>query len=334
MTTRRRLTTEEYVQGVLTGSRAVLARAITLVESDAPQHNAQAQDILRALLPHSGGSARIGITGVPGVGKSSLIEMLGMQLVAQKHTIAVLAVDPSSSLSHGSILGDKTRMPQLAQSPNAFIRPSPAGGALGGVARKTRESIIICEAAGFDTIIVETVGVGQSETTVRAMTDCFVLLALAGAGDELQAIKKGVVELADLIVVTKADGENRTRAQAARADYLRALRYLSPTIDGWRTQVLTCSALTGEGVGDLWKTIEEFLQIGHTTGAHGARRREQAQSWMEALIAEGLQRRFLHHPGVAARLPELRRAVVAGEIPVTAAVQELLGLSDQGVNIS
>jgi LAO/AO transport system kinase len=328
MASRKRLTTEEYVQGVLAGSRAILARAITLVESDAPQHHSQAQDVLRALLPHSGESARIGITGIPGVGKSSLIETLGMQLVAQKHTIAVLTVDPSSSLSHGSILGDKTRMPQLAQSPNAFIRPSPTGGVLGGVARKTRESIIVCEAAGFDTIIVETVGVGQSETAIHAMTDCFVLLALAGAGDELQASKKGVVELADLVVITKADGENRTRAQAARADYLRALRYLAPTTEGWRTRVITCSALTGEGVGDLWKTVEEFLQLGRANGTHAARRREQAQSWMEALIAEGLQQRFLHHPGIAARLPELRRAVVAGEIPATAAVEELLRLAD------
>jgi LAO/AO transport system kinase len=326
MAMRRQLTTEMYVNGVRAGDRATIARAITLIESDAAHHRPQAQEVLSALLPFSGHSMRIGITGVPGVGKSSFIETLGVRLGEAGRQIAVLAVDPSSSRTHGSILGDKTRMERLSRMPNAYIRPSPTGGALGGVARKTRESMLVCEAAGFEIMLVETVGVGQSETTVRAMTDCFVLLALAGAGDELQAIKKGVVELADLVVLTKADGENRTHAEAARADYLRALRYIAPATVGWQTHVLACSAHTGDGIDRVWQSIEQFFAQGHERGTLLTRRRSQTEEWMQSLIAEELTRRFYTNPAIAARMPELRAAVAAGQIPVTHAVETLLSL--------
>jgi len=323
---RRQLTTDEYVHGVLSGDRAILGRAITLVESDAPQHTTQAQDVLRQLLPHGGRSIRIGITGVPGVGKSTLIETLGTQLCENGQRLAVLTVDPSSSRTHGSILGDKTRMERLSRMQNAFIRSSPTGGALGGVTRKTRESIIVCEAAGFEIILVETVGVGQSEIAVHDMTDCFVLLALSGAGDELQALKKGVVELADLIVITKADGPNREQILAARADYLQALRYLAPATTNWRVPVLISSARTGEGIDALWAAIEEYRMLGETTGTIVSRRQSQATSWFEALLAEALQRHFYQNPQVAERLPHLRQAIIRGEIPVVHAVEELLKL--------
>jgi LAO/AO transport system kinase len=323
---RRQLTTDDYVQGVLSRDRALLGRAITLIESDAPRHADQAQEVLRQLLPQSGRSLRVGITGVPGVGKSTMIETLGTQLCERGQRVAVLTVDPSSSLTHGSILGDKTRMERLSRMENAFIRPSPTGGALGGVTRKTRESIIVCEAAGFETILVETVGVGQSEIAVHAMTDCFVLLALAGAGDELQALKKGVVELADLIVITKADGANREQAMAAKADYLRAMRYLAPTTMNWRVPVVISSARTGEGIDAIWAAIEEYRTLGETTGTIANRRQQQANHWFEALLAEALQRRFSQNPQVAERMPQLRQAVIQGEIPVVRAVEELLRL--------
>ena len=248
--TRRPLSEDEYVNGVLAGDRAVLARAITLIESNAPAHLAQSQAVLRRLLPHSGRAIRLGITGVPGAGKSTLIEALGMKLIADGHRLGVLAIDPTSSLTGGSILGDKTRMEELSRRPEAFIRPSPAGGVLGGVARKTRETMLVCEAAGFDVIIVETVGAGQNEITVRSMVDFFLLVLIPGAGDELQGIKKGVVELADAIAINKADGDNRIRAEAARAEYNRALHYLTPAGD-WRPRAYTCSAVSGEGIEDV-----------------------------------------------------------------------------------
>jgi LAO/AO transport system kinase len=328
MTQRRQLTTDQYIQGVLAGERATLGRAITLIESGAPQHAAQAQQVLNELLPHSGRSIRVGITGAPGAGKSTLIEALGVQLCERGQRVAVLAIDPSSSLTRGSIMGDKTRMEQLARHPNAFIRPSPTGGALGGVARKTRESMVLCEAAGFDTVLIETVGVGQSEVAVRSMTDCVVLLALAGAGDELQAIKKGIVELADLIVITKADGPNRERAQAARADYLRALRYLSPGSAEWQARVLACSAQTGEGLDALWEAVVAFWHAAEGSGALAARRRTQAASWFTALIEEELHRRFYTDPAVTARLPELTRQVLDQQILPAAAAERLLEAFD------
>ena len=314
---------EEYVQGVLRGDRAMLGRTITLIESEAAQHRDLALDVLHRLLPHSGGALRIGITGVPGVGKSTLIEALGMMLCEAGKHVAVLAVDPSSSQSHGSILGDKTRMDRLSQAPNAFIRPSPTSGTLGGVTRKTRESIVVCEAAGYDLVLIETVGVGQSETMVRSMTDCFVLLALAGAGDELQAIKKGIVELADLIVITKADGTNREKARAAGAEYRHALRYLTPSSE-WVPRVLSCSAQTGAGLPELWDAIEQFRQAGEAQGWLHSRRQMQAHEWLSALIQAELERRFYEHPSVAAQLPLIEQAVISGQLSAVEGAAKLL----------
>jgi len=321
---RRQLTVEEYVAGVRNGDRTILARAITLIESNAPAHIAQAQEVLRALLPFTGHSLRVGITGVPGVGKSTFIEALGTMLCERGHRVAVLAIDPSSSISRGSILGDKTRMERLARHPNAYIRPSPSGGSLGGVARKTRETLLLCEAAGFDIILVETVGVGQSETAVRGMVDFFLLLMLAGAGDELQGIKKGVIELADALLITKADGDNRQRALAAQAEYRHALRYLTPATPGWKPPVRTCSALTGTGIAEIWQEIERFRDELTASGVFANRRREQARDWLYTLIDEQLRTLFFAHPIVRERLPTLEQAVVEGTLPVVSAVQQLI----------
>ncbi len=265
---RKEINIQKYITGILAGDRVMLARAITLIESNAPHHFTAAQSLLRELLPHTGNAVRIGITGVPGAGKSTLIEILGGMLCAQGHKVAVLAVDPTSSLTGGSILGDKTRMEQLSREPNAFIRPSPTGGMLGGVARKTRESILLCEAAGFNVVIVETVGTGQSEISVRSMVDFFLLVLVPGAGDELQGIKKGVVEIADAILINKADGENKIPAEAARVEYNRALHYLAPSADGWTTRAYTGSALTGEGIANIWAVIQRFINVDKSL-AHG-----------------------------------------------------------------
>jgi LAO/AO transport system kinase len=323
---RRQLTTEEYVAGVLAGDRAILARAITLIESNAPAHFEQAQEVLAHLLPHSGRAIRVGVTGVPGAGKSSLIETLGVTLIGGGHRVAVLAVDPTSSLSRGSILGDKTRMEQLSRESAAFIRPSPAGGVLGGVARKTRETMLVCEAAGFDVILVETVGAGQGEITVRSMVDFFLLVLIPGAGDELQGIKRGIVELADAIAINKADGDNKVRAEAARAEYNRALHYLTPVTEGWRARAYTCSALTGEGVDNLWRVITTFRERAAESGAFAARRRRQAREWLHALIDEQIRAYFYDRPEVRAALPAIEAAVMDGELPATAAARRLLGL--------
>lgn len=316
----------DYVNGVLAGDRATLARAITLVESNAPAHVDLAEVLVRQLLPHSGNSIRMGITGVPGAGKSTLIETLGVMLTEQGHKVAVLAVDPTSSVSGGSILGDKTRMEALAREPNAFIRPSPTGGVLGGVARKTRETIVLCEAAGFDVILVETVGTGQSEITVRSMVDFFLLLLIPGAGDELQGIKKGVVELADAVLINKADGANKAHAKAARAEYARAIRYLSPATDGWQTPVSVGSGATGEGLPELWQTVERFVEATQASGAFARRRRAQAQTWLHTLIDEQLQAYFYAHPTVARALPAIMQAVDEGRLSPTAAARQLLAL--------
>jgi LAO/AO transport system kinase len=321
---RRRLSTPDYVAGVRGGDRTTLARAITLVESNAPAHLEQAQEVLQALLPHTGGALRVGITGVPGVGKSTFIEALGVLLCERGQRVAVLAVDPSSSVTRGSILGDKTRMEALAQHPNAYIRPSPTGGSLGGVTRKSRETMLICEAAGFDVILVETVGVGQSEIAVRAMVDFFLLLMLAGAGDELQGIKKGIMELADALLITKADGDNRTRATAAQADYNRALHYLAPATPGWRTRAAICSAQSGAGIGEIWAEIERFRAEMSASGVFAARRRAQARDWVHTLVEDYLRSRFYAHQGVRAALPGIEQAVMAGTLPVTAAVRTLV----------
>ncbi|NWG20563.1 MAG: methylmalonyl Co-A mutase-associated GTPase MeaB [Chloroflexi bacterium] len=330
---RRLLTVEEYVAGVRHGDRSILARAITLIESNAPAHLALAQEVLRELLPYTGGALRVGITGVPGVGKSTFIEALGTLLCDRGHRVAVLAVDPSSSISRGSILGDKTRMEILARHPNAYIRPSPTGGSLGGVARKSRETLLVCEAAGFDIILVETVGVGQSEIAVRGMVDFFLLLMLAGAGDELQGIKKGIIELADALLITKADGENRARAMAAQADYNRALRYLAPATAGWRTRAYTCSALSGAGIAEIWREIERFRDQTTASGVFAERRRAQARDWVYTLIEDHLRTRFFSHPAVQERLPAIEQAVVDGTLPVTTAVQTLVQAFEQAIHM-
>ncbi|MCL4806120.1 MAG: methylmalonyl Co-A mutase-associated GTPase MeaB [Anaerolineae bacterium] len=323
---RRALTDDEYVDGVLAGDRAMLARAITLVESNAPAHFEQSQEVLRRLLPHSGEAIRVGITGVPGAGKSTLIEALGMALIGRGHKVAVLAVDPTSSLTRGSILGDKTRMEQLSREPDAFIRPSPAGGMLGGVARKTRETMLVCEAAGFDAILVETVGTGQSEITVRSMVDFFLLVLIPGAGDELQGIKKGIVEMADAIAINKADGDNKVRAEAARAEYNRALHYLRPGGDGWQARAYTCSAYTGEGIENLWNVVERFRARGIESGTWAARRREQSREWLNALIDEQIRAWFHDRPAVREALAGIEADVMDGKLPATAAARALLAL--------
>ncbi|MGC1951899.1 MAG: methylmalonyl Co-A mutase-associated GTPase MeaB, partial [Gammaproteobacteria bacterium] len=295
---RRRLSVEEYVEGVLAQNRNTVAQAITLVESNAPAHMAMAQEVLKQLLPHTGNSIRIGITGVPGVGKSTFIEALGLQLLQQDHHVAVLAVDPSSTVTRGSILGDKTRMELLSRDPRAFIRPSPSGGTLGGVTRKSRETILVCEAAGFDVVLVETVGVGQSETTVRQMVDFFLLLMLAGAGDELQGIKKGIMELADALLINKADGDNRPRAEAARLEYNRALHYLAPATKGWHTRAYTCSAAKGDGVAQIWAVVEDFRKQTSESGVFDQRRRAQTLDWVYFMVEEHLRTSFFSHGGV------------------------------------
>ncbi|NJK78945.1 MAG: methylmalonyl Co-A mutase-associated GTPase MeaB [Chloroflexaceae bacterium] len=321
---RRRLTVDEYVQGVLENNLTVLAQTITLIESNAPAHLDVAQEVLRQLLPYTGKSMRVGITGVPGVGKSTFIEALGMMLCERGHRLAVLAVDPSSSVTGGSILGDKTRMELLSRHPNAFIRPSPSSGTLGGVARKSRETMLVCEAAGFDVVLIETIGVGQSEITVRSMVDFFLLLMLAGAGDELQGIKKGVIEIADALLVNKADGDNKLKAKAARAEYARALHFLSSATEGWKTGAYTCSATTGAGIVEIWEVVEHFQQQTTASGVFGKRRQAQMLHWMQAMIDEQLRSYFLNHPRVTEMRPQIEQAVRQGEMPATLAAQILL----------
>lgn len=279
---------QELAEGLLSGNRSMLARAITLVESNAPRHRAQADELLRLVYPYAGKSVRIGISGPPGVGKSTFIDAWGCRLVDLGHRIAVLAIDPSSSIHRGSILGDKTRMEALVRLPEAFIRPSPSGGALGGVARKTRETIFLVEAAGFDVVVVETVGVGQSETTVRSMTDLFLLLQLAGSGDDLQGIKKGIMEIADLIAVTKADGDNRQRAGLARAVLHSAVLGLQAYTPGWKPPVVTCSAVTGDGLDDIWREVEAFRAHCRGSGVFESRRQDQIQEWVWSMAQESL----------------------------------------------
>ncbi|MDJ0668314.1 MAG: methylmalonyl Co-A mutase-associated GTPase MeaB [Desulfobacterales bacterium] len=320
--------TDQYVEGVLAGNRRLLSKAITLIESALDIHKQEAREVVSRLLPHSGQAVRLGITGVPGVGKSTFIESLGMFLIRQGHKVAVLAVDPSSTRSGGSIMADKTRMEQLATQADAYIRPSPSGGTLGGVARKTRETMIACEASGFDVMIVETVGVGQSETTVASMVDFFLVLMLAGAGDELQGIKKGVLELADAIAITKADGDNIDKALKARQSYEYALHLLAPASPEWHPPVLTCSARTMEGVDRIWETVHKHRSIVAASGALTANRHQQALAWLQDLLDDGLRERFLRHPGIQAQLPHYQREVVDGRISPTAAAEALLFLLD------
>jgi len=322
----RELSVEDYVRGVLAGDRGVLARAITLVESRSPVHEAKAQEVLQRLLPRAGKARRIGITGVPGAGKSTFIEAFGSFLADRGLKIAVLAIDPTSARSGGSILGDKTRMERLSRNPNAFIRPSPAGESLGGVARRTRETMLVCEAAGFDVVLVETVGVGQSEVTLRSMVDFFVLLLLAGAGDELQGIKRGVVEMADAVLINKADGENRQRALRALAEQDAALHYLQPATPGWTTRAALASGLTGEGLPELWQQIEEFYARLQPAGTIERRRRQQAIDWLTNLLNDELRREFFEDPRVRDRLPALQQQVQRGDITAVRAARELLAV--------
>jgi LAO/AO transport system kinase len=314
----------DIADALLQGDRATLARAITLIESRKLEHKRAARELLKAVSGKAGAAHRIGITGVPGVGKSTLIDQLGTNLTAAGHKVAVLAVDPSSTRSGGSILGDKTRMARLATDPNAFIRPSPSAGTLGGVARMTREAILICEAGGFDVVIVETVGVGQSEVTVAGMVDFFLVLMLAGAGDELQGIKKGVLELADMIAINKADGENAARATAAAADYRAALHILTPPSAVWKPPVLTVSAQANIGLDDLWNRILEHRRVLEAAGEFQARRRAQDVRWMRALVEMGVRDWLMSHAGAAAKRSELEAAVQRGAMPPSVAADELL----------
>jgi len=309
---------------LVAGDRAALGRAITLVESTLPEHQALAQALLTQVLPRAGGAIRVGITGVPGVGKSSLIERLGLLLLARGHRVAVLAVDPSSQVSGGSLLGDKTRMAELGRHPGAFVRPSPAGGALGGVAGRTRESIPLLEAAGYDVLLVETVGVGQSETVVAGMVDCFLVLILPGAGDELQGVKRGIMELADVVAVTKADGDNLPRAKLARAQLQAALHLLSPRYSGWTVPVIGCSALDGSGLGELWDAVLAHRRYLEAADLLAPLRRQQARQWFLALVDEGLRARLLSRPEVARLLEEAAADVEAGRIGPQAGAARVL----------
>lgn len=326
---RKRLTAQEYIDGVRAGNRIVLSRAITLIESHLAQDKLLAKEVLEALLPYTGNAVRLGITGVPGVGKSTFIETFGKYLTQQQKKIAVLAIDPSSQISKGSILGDKTRMEELARDPLAYIRPSPAGISLGGVTHKTRETMLLCEAAGFEVIMVETVGVGQSETFVHGMVDFFLLLMLAGAGDELQGIKKGIMEMADLVAITKADSGNEQQAQQAKVAYQNALHLFPLSSSGWSPQVLTCSALTRAGIGDIWQTIVQHREALQKNGFFYQKRQKQNLAWMHEFIKQTLEERFYTNPSVAQQLPDLEQAVVQGkQLPIHAALT-LLQLLEQ-----
>jgi LAO/AO transport system kinase len=330
---------ERYVEGVLGGDRVVLARAITLIESKLPSDGELAARVLDAILPHTGKALRVGITGVPGVGKSTFIDALGMHLVRERgETLAVLSVDPSSPISGGSILGDKTRMERLAVEEHAFIRPSPSQGHLGGVSRRTRETILLCEAAGYRNILVETVGVGQSETTVRSMTDFFLLLMLAGAGDELQGMKRGIIEMLDGMAINKADGDNKPKAERARVEYAGALHLFPASADGWTPRVLTCSAISGEGIAEVWQMVLEHRELLEGNGCLTRLRNLQALQWMNELMMLGLEDLFRSNHAVAVRLPLLREEVHRGRMTPFAASRELLALfrlqpgSDESTN--
>jgi LAO/AO transport system kinase len=320
---RRELTAEEHYAGVRGGERAVLARALTLIESSNPRHQRLAEGLLTRLLPHTGGSIRVGITGAPGVGKSTFIEALGLHLVGRGLRVAVLAVDPSSGVSGGSILGDKTRMPRLAAEPAAYIRPSPSAGTLGGVSRKTREGLLVCEAAGYHVVLVETVGVGQSETAVADMTDCFLALMLPGAGDELQGIKRGLLELVDVIAVNKADGATRAAAELAARQYGLALQALAGRPED-RPAVLTCSALQGVGVDAVWAAVERRHARLESSGQLAERRRRQNLRWLWALVEDHLRQAIHTHPAVRAIRDDLERQVLTGTTPAAAAARRAL----------
>ncbi|MFE4970943.1 methylmalonyl Co-A mutase-associated GTPase MeaB [Kitasatospora sp. NPDC056651] len=320
----RTIDLDSYVTGVLDGSRAWIARAVTLVESSRPDHRALAQQLLQRLLPHAGGAVRVGITGVPGVGKSTFIDSFGTMLTGAGHRVAVLAVDPTSSRTGGSILGDKTRMERLAVDPAAFVRPSPTSGTLGGVAKATRESMVVMEAAGYDVVLIETVGVGQSETAVAGMVDTFLLLSLARTGDQLQGIKKGVLELADVIAVNKADGPHETDAKAAARELAGALRLLQAPDAAWTPPVLTCSGRDGAGLEALWERLQQHRKVLDATGALAAKRREQQVEWTWAMVHDQLYARLHENPEVRRLSGELEAGVRAGTLPAGLAAQRIL----------
>lgn len=318
------LSADEYVDGILKGNITVLSQAVTLVESNKQDHYQLAQEIIEKCLPHTGQSIRMGITGVPGAGKSTFIESLGMHIIETGGKLAVLAIDPSSEKTKGSILGDKTRMERLASESKAYIRPSPSAGTLGGVARKTRESIILCEAAGFDTIFVETVGVGQSETAVHSMVDFFLLLMIAGAGDELQGIKRGIMEMADAITINKADGDNLKKAEMAKREYSNALHLFPPAESGWTPKVLTCSALQHTGIKEIWAMLLEYLSHTKTNAYFYERRKRQARYWMYESINEQLKQNFYHNPEIKSSISTLEEQVLNEEKSSFIAARELL----------
>ena len=315
---------QELTEGILAGNISALSRAITLIESTNVIHLVKANEVITACLPHANESIRIGITGVPGVGKSTFIESFGKHLTSLGKKVAVLAVDPSSTISHGSILGDKTRMEELVKDPNAFIRPSASGETLGGVARKTREAITLCEAAGFDTILIETVGVGQSETAVHGMVDFFLLLKISGAGDELQGIKRGIMEMADAIVINKADGDNIKKAKLAKVEFNRALHLFPAKKSGWIPTTATCSALTHEGIPEIWKTIEQYIEFTKTNHYFLENRAAQNQYWLLETINEQLKNNFYSNPEILKKLEEYKKAVQNNEISPFAAAQLVL----------
>jgi LAO/AO transport system kinase len=324
---RRSLSHQQYVDGILEGHRAILARAITLIESSRTADRELAERILEDCLPHSGNSIRVGITGVPGAGKSSLIEVLGMFLIReQERKVAVLAIDPSSQISGGSILGDKTRMESLASSDMAFVRPTPSRGSLGGVAQRTREAMLLCEAAGYRNIIVETVGVGQSETAVHDMVDFFLLITLTGAGDELQGMKRGVMELADLVAINKADGANLVAAERARMEMQNALHYFPASASGWTARALTCSAQTGKGIAEIWRNIEEHTALTKANGWWAQARREQTRKWMYEIVERGLTEHFQAQAAIRKKLPVLEQEVLEGRMTSFRAARALLDI--------
>lgn len=324
--TSRRLSLDQYAEGIAQGNRFVLSRAITLVESQLPTDQALAAQLMDRILPLTGGAVRVGITGVPGVGKSTFIEAFGSYLTAQGKRLAVLAIDPTSQFSGGSIMGDKTRMERLSQDPLAYIRPSPSGNSLGGVSRKTRETMLLCEAAGYQVVFIETVGVGQSETAVSSMTDFFLLLMLAGAGDELQGIKKGIMEMADAVVINKADGDNEARAKLAKIDYQNALHLFAPHPSGWAPPVLTCSALMQKGLHDIWEQIIAHQQHTQANGWFARKRQAQNLQWMHDTIRQQLEDRFYQHPLIKKELAQKEQLVQNGQQHAVNAAFELVNL--------
>ncbi len=321
---KKQYTVDEYISGIVNGSRTILSQAITLIESSQPLHFDISQQIIEKCLPYAGNSIRVGITGVPGVGKSSFIETLGNKLTEENHKLAVLTIDPSSKKSKGSILGDKTRMETLSTNPKAFIRPSPSSGTLGGVAGKTRETIVLCEAAGFDIIFVETVGVGQSEIAVHSMVDFFLLLMLAGAGDELQGIKRGIIEMADAIAITKADGTNINKAEHAKAEYTHALHLFPQAKSGWNPRVFTCSAPNNTGIDEIWNSIMEYKSITEKNGSLAHNRGEQARYWMYETINQQLKDNFYNHQEIKNLLLQYEKNVLAKKLSPFTAAKNLL----------